>query len=103
MVLEHRAEHPSQWATIEPIADKIGCVPRTLYTWVKQHKVDACPQRFKITATYKQGSKQYSEPTTVDLQPIQLTSMPHDPVAEKIKKLVKAVEQINSELRQHRD
>ncbi|CAN6484301.1 unnamed protein product [Victoria cruziana] len=41
MVQEHRAEHPSQWAAIESIADKIGCVPQTLHTWVKQHEVDA--------------------------------------------------------------
>jgi transposase-like protein len=41
MVLEHRAEHPSQWAAIESIADKIGCVPQTLHGWVKQHEVDA--------------------------------------------------------------
>ena len=41
MVLEHRSEHPSQWATIESIAEKIGCVPQTLHTWVRQHEVDA--------------------------------------------------------------
>ena len=41
LVLEHRAEHPSQWAAIESIADKIGCVPQTLHTWVKQHEVDS--------------------------------------------------------------
>ncbi|WP_133611366.1 IS3 family transposase [Aquabacterium commune] len=41
MVLEHRAEHPSQWAAIESIAEKIGCVPQTLHTWVRQHEVDA--------------------------------------------------------------
>lgn len=41
MVLEHRAEHPSQWAAIESIAGKIGCVPQTLHTWVRQHEVDA--------------------------------------------------------------
>ena len=29
MVLEHRGEHPSQWATIEAIASMIGCVPQT--------------------------------------------------------------------------
>ena len=49
MVLEHRAEHPSQWAAIESIADKIGCVPQTLHTWVKQHEVDA-GQRYKLAA-----------------------------------------------------
>lgn len=30
MVLEHRAEYPSQWAAIESIAEKIGCVPQNL-------------------------------------------------------------------------
>jgi transposase-like protein len=41
MVFEHRAEHPSQWAAIESIAGKIGCVPQTLHTWVRQHEIDA--------------------------------------------------------------
>ena len=41
MVLEHRGEHPSQWAAIESIAAKVGCVPQTLHTWVKQHEIDA--------------------------------------------------------------
>jgi transposase-like protein len=41
MVQEHRAEYPLQWAAIESTASKIGCVPQTLHTWVKQHEVDA--------------------------------------------------------------
>ena len=41
MVQEHRSEHPSQWAVIESIASKVGCVPQTLHTWVKQHEIDA--------------------------------------------------------------
>lgn len=41
MVLEHRGEHPSQWAAIESIAGKIGCVPQTLNAWVRQHEVDS--------------------------------------------------------------
>ena len=41
MVQEHRSEHPSQWAAIESIAAKVGCVPQTLNTWVKQHEIDA--------------------------------------------------------------
>lgn len=41
MVQEHRGEHASMWATIESIAGKIGCVPQTLHTWVKQHEVDS--------------------------------------------------------------
>ncbi|MEL4180324.1 hypothetical protein [Roseateles sp. PN1] len=64
---------------------------------------ERCPQRFTITATYKHGSKQYSESTAVDLQPLQLTSVPHDPVADHLEELVKAVKQISSELRSHRD
>lgn len=40
MVLEHRAEYPSLWATIESIAPKIGCVPQTLNDWVRKHEVD---------------------------------------------------------------
>lgn len=41
MVLEHRGEYPSLWTAVESIAPKIGCVPQTLLTWVKQHEVDA--------------------------------------------------------------
>ena len=41
MVQEHRSEHLSQWAAIESIAAKVGCVPQTLHTWVKQHEIDA--------------------------------------------------------------
>jgi transposase-like protein len=40
-VLKHRAKHPSQWAAIESIAGKIGCVPQTLHTWLRQHEVNA--------------------------------------------------------------
>ena len=56
MVLEHRGEHPSQWAAIESIADKIGCVPQTLHTWVKQHEVDA-GQRDGVTTAEAQRIK----------------------------------------------
>ena len=40
MVLEHRGEYPSLWASIDPIAPKIGCVPQTLHTWVKREQID---------------------------------------------------------------
>ena len=50
MVLEHRSEHPSQWAAIESIAEKIGCVPQTLHTWVRQHEVDAGHREGVLTA-----------------------------------------------------
>ncbi len=40
MVQEHRNEYPSQWAAIESIAPKIGCVPQTLHDWVCKHEVE---------------------------------------------------------------
>ena len=41
MVQEHRGEYPSQWAAIESIAPKIGCVPQTLHEWLKRHEIDS--------------------------------------------------------------
>lgn len=40
MVLDHRDEHPSQWAAIASIAGKIGCTAQTLDSWIKQHEHD---------------------------------------------------------------
>jgi transposase len=40
MVLEHRTEHPSQWAAIASIAAKIGCTAQTLSNWVRQAERD---------------------------------------------------------------
>jgi transposase-like protein len=40
MVLEHRADHPSQWAAIGSIAGKIGCTGETLRAWVRQAERD---------------------------------------------------------------
>jgi transposase len=33
--------YPSQWAAIESIAPKIGCVPQTLHEWVRRHEIDS--------------------------------------------------------------
>ena len=41
MVLEQRGEYPSLWMAVESIAPKIGCVPQTLYKWVKQQQIDS--------------------------------------------------------------
>ena len=41
LVQEHRGEYPSQWAAVESIAPKIGCVPQTLLEWVKSQEVDS--------------------------------------------------------------
>ena len=40
MVLEHGADHASQWAVIGSIAAKIGCTPETLRGWVRQAERD---------------------------------------------------------------
>ena len=40
MVLEHQAEHNSQWAAIGSIAGKIGCTSETLRRWVRQAERD---------------------------------------------------------------
>ena len=40
MVLEHRADHSSQWATIQSIAPKIGCTPQTLLKWIQRAEIE---------------------------------------------------------------
>ena len=40
MVLDHQADHPSQWAAIGSIASKIGCTPESLRSWVRQAERD---------------------------------------------------------------
>ena len=41
LVMEHEAEHPSQWAAIESIAGKIGCTAETLRRWVRREERNA--------------------------------------------------------------
>lgn len=57
MVQEHRGEYPSLWAAIESIAAKVGCVPQTLHTWVKQHEIDA-DQRNGVSTAEAQRIKE---------------------------------------------
>lgn len=40
LVLEHEAEHDSQWAAIGSIAAKMGCTAETLRKWVRQAERD---------------------------------------------------------------
>jgi len=40
MVFESTRDHRSQWAAILSIANKIGCTPETLRTWVRQEEID---------------------------------------------------------------
>lgn len=41
IVEEHRKDYPSLWATVQLLAPKFGCVPQTLYEWVKRAQIDA--------------------------------------------------------------
>jgi transposase-like protein len=40
MVLDHTPEHPSRWAAVVSIAEKIGCSAQTLNEWVKKAEID---------------------------------------------------------------
>src|SRR3972149_6775703 len=40
MVLDHRAEHESEWAAITSIASKFGCSSETLRNWVRRAERD---------------------------------------------------------------
>jgi transposase len=40
MVFDHTQEHPSQWAAIQSIAEKIGCSGETLRNWVRRAERD---------------------------------------------------------------
>ncbi len=40
MVVDHERDHPSRWAAVVSIAEKIGCVPQTLHEWVKKAEVE---------------------------------------------------------------
>jgi transposase-like protein len=50
MVQEHREEYPSLWAAVESLAPKIGCVPHTLYEWIRKHEVNSGARQGTITA-----------------------------------------------------
>ena len=39
MVFDHERDHPSPWATVVSIAEKIGCVSQTLPKWVRKAKI----------------------------------------------------------------
>ena len=39
--LDHERDHPSRWAAVVSIAEKIGCAPQTLHEWLKKTEVDS--------------------------------------------------------------
>lgn len=40
LVRDHQHEHPSEWAAIRSVAEKIGCTAETLRGWVRQAERD---------------------------------------------------------------
>jgi transposase-like protein len=40
MVFEHAREHPSQWAAMRSIAEKLGCTTEAVRRWVRQAERD---------------------------------------------------------------
>ena len=40
MVIEHRDEYPSEWATMTSVSGKLGMTPETLRTWVRRAQID---------------------------------------------------------------
>lgn len=57
LVFEHEHNYPSQWATISSIAEKIGCTPETLRTWVRQAERDQ-GRREGVTSDERQRIKE---------------------------------------------
>ncbi|WP_050576213.1 transposase [Escherichia coli] len=58
MVLESQGEYDSQWAAICSIAPKIGCTPKTLRVWVRQHEWDTGGGDGGLTTAERQRLKE---------------------------------------------
>jgi transposase len=57
LVLEHAHEHPSQWAAIRSVAEKIGCTVEALRRWVRQVERDQ-GRRPGVTTDERQRMKE---------------------------------------------
>jgi len=57
MVVDHAEEYNSQWAAICSIAEKIGCTPETLRSWLRQTERDA-GSRPGLTTTERERLKE---------------------------------------------
>ena len=57
LVFEQRAQHDSEWAAIQSIAAKVGCLGETLRQWVRQAERDA-GQRDGLTTTERERFKE---------------------------------------------
>jgi transposase len=74
MVFDHASEHPSQWAAIRSVGEKLGIRTESLRRWVRQAERDA-GTRPRLTTTEREELKRLqrdrpdqllcSPPTTV--------------------------------------
>lgn len=56
MVFDHAHEHPSQWATMRSVAEKLGCTAEALRRWVRQAERDG-GKRPGLTTTEREELK----------------------------------------------
>ena len=56
MVFDHAHEHPSQWATIRSVAEKLGCTSELLRRWLRQAERDE-GKRLGLTTDERQELK----------------------------------------------
>ena len=56
MVREHQPDHPSEWATIQSVAAKLGCTPQTLHNWLRKAQVES-GQRGGLTISERDRMK----------------------------------------------
>jgi transposase-like protein len=57
LVQEQAKEHPTEWAAIRSIAEKIGCSAETLRSWIRQRERDS-GQKAGITSDERQRLKE---------------------------------------------
>ena len=57
LVFDHVHDHPSQWATIRSVAEKLGCTVEALRRWVRQAERDT-GQRPGLSTDERQRLKQ---------------------------------------------
>ncbi len=91
------AKYPAFTDTIECLAPgaKLQFILGMGHTVLGENVSDAvCPKVFAIRANYGFAGRTYTELTTIDLRPLNQSSVIHDPIAEEVEKLRKSLEKL---------